>query len=136
MRNIYYAWWADSIIRIRYYNPKMKNWKGRVFELNTILNASNYWVILVWLKYLNILDIPILNIDIFPGTVIDKVVSSIINFGTPFIILNYFLVFYKHRYKKIIEQFQDKKLNIAFPYAIISVALSAITVVVYGVFWS
>ena len=136
MKNTYYAWWADSIIRIRYYNPKMKDWKKRVFALNTILNASNYWVILVWLKYLNIIDIPILNINIFPGDVIDKVVSSIINFGTPFIVLNYFLVFYKKRYEKIVEQYQDRKQNIAFPYAIISMALSAITVIVYSIYWS
>ena len=136
MGNIYYAWWADSIIRIKHFNPKMKDWEKRIFELNTTLNALNYWVIVVWLKYLDIIEIPTLNIDVFPGDVIDKVVSSIINFGTPFIILNYFLVFYKNRYEKIIKQFKDKKLNIAFPYTVISVALSAITVIVYGIFWS
>jgi len=136
MRNIYYAWWADSITRIKHYNPKMKDWKMRVFQLNTLLNSLNLWVIVIWLKYLNILKIPILQIDIFPGDVLDKFLVYIIEFASPFILLNYFLIFYKNRYNKIIQRYKDSKLNIAFPYAIASAALFAITVIVYAIFWS
>jgi hypothetical protein len=136
MKNIYFAWWADSIIRIKVFNPKMQDWEMKIFILNTTLNALNYWVIIIWLKYLNILKIPLLTLDIFPGDVIDNVISAIINFATPFIILNYFLVFQKNRYEKIVSLYQDGKLNIAFPYAVISVCLSAITVLMYGLFWN
>jgi hypothetical protein len=133
--NMYFAWWADSIIRIKTFNPKMQNWKMRVFILNTTLNALDYWIIIIWLKYLNILKIPLLTLDIFPGDVIDNVISAIINFATPFIILNYFLVFRKNRYEKIVLEYQDGNLNIAFPYAVISVFLAAITVLMYSLCW-
>ena len=136
MKNPYYTWWADSIIRIRHFNPNMNDWKMKVFTLNTLLNSINLAVLVIWLNYLNILKIPILETDVFPGDVLDTVFSYIIQFATPFILLNYFLIFHKNRYEKIIPKYKDKKLNIAFPYAIVSASLFAITVIVYAVFWS
>ncbi len=113
----------------------MKDWKIRVFNLNTFLNSLNLCVIVIWLKYLDILTIPVLKIDFFPGDLLDKALIYMIEFASPFIILNYFLIFHKDKYKKIISQYEGEKMNIAFPYAIISVALFAITVIAYAVFW-
>jgi hypothetical protein len=136
MKNLYYAWWADSIIRIRHFNPKMKDWKMRVFILNTFLNSTYIWIIIVWFKYLNIVTIHTIDINFFPGYLIDNVASGIINYASPFILLNYFLIFHRNRYRKIIVQYEDVKLNLAFPYAVITMILAAITVIVYAIFWS
>jgi hypothetical protein len=114
----------------------MKDWKMRVFILNTVLNSLYLWFIVVWLKYLHILTIPTVDINFLPGNILNSVVFSIINFASPIILLNYFLIFHKNRYKKIILQYKDKKLNLALPYTLISAALYGITVVVYAIFWS
>ena len=135
MMNLYYAWWADSIIRIRIHNPRMKDWRVRIFQLNTLLNSLNFWCVFVWLKYLDIYAIPILSVDVFPGDLLDKGCVYMIEFLSPFMLLNYLLVFRGKRYEKIISQYKDKKLNIALPYALVSIFLYVVTVIVYALCW-
>ena len=133
--NLYYAWWADSIIRIRRHNPRMKDWRVRIFQLNTLLNSLKFWCVFVWLKYLDIYAIPILSVDVFPGDLLDKGCVYMIEFLSPFMLLNYLLVFRGKRYEKIISQYKDKKLNIALPYALVSIFLYVVTVIVYALCW-
>jgi len=55
-------------------------------------------------KVFDILKIPLLKIDIFPGNLLDSFVAFSIEFALPFGMLNYFLIFHKDRYKKIVEK--------------------------------
>ena len=104
MKNLFYLYWVDAIIGSKKNNPNNTNWKYTLFIITTTCNAMNLWVILLWLKYFNIFSFEIkFGINIFPGTILNSATESIIRFALPFIILNYFLVFYKDRYKKLNE---------------------------------
>jgi len=52
MKNFYYMIWADSILRFQKYHPERKDWKIAIFILNTWINALNFWIIFLWLKFL------------------------------------------------------------------------------------
>lgn len=45
----------------------------------------------------------ILNIDIFPGTMLDSFTMFLIQFALPCFMLNYFSIFYMGRYKQLLE---------------------------------
>jgi len=101
MRNLYYLYWVDAIVGYRKNIPNSIDWKFTVFTISTVCNALNLFVILLWLKFFNIFSFKF-EINIFPGTMLNSATKFIILFASPFIILNYFLVFYKDRYKKLI----------------------------------
>ncbi len=117
MKNIYYIIWVDSILRYRKSLPKAKDWKLKVFLLNTWVNAINFWTILIWLKFFGIYHLPLIDIEIFPGNILNYFISFTIEFALPFGLLNYFLIFYNDRYKKIIERYSAPKRKYAFIYS-------------------
>lgn len=133
MRNIYYLIWADSILSFRRHHHGKADWKITVFILNTWINAIGLWTILIWLKYFEILNIPKFEIDIFPGTLIDSFVTFTIEFALPFGILNYFLIFYKDRYKIIIEKYSAPPEKLAFIYSAIVALAAFASAILYGV---
>lgn len=132
MKNFYYLIWADSILSIKKYHPKKIDWKITVFILNTWINALSLWIILIWSKYLKILIIPRFHIDIFPGTLIDSFLAFTIEFALPFGILNYFLIFYKDRYKRIIEKYPSPPEKIAFIYSSLVALAAFVSAILYG----
>ena len=132
MKNIYYSLWADSILSFKKYNPDRTDWKIAIFILNTWVNALNFWIIFIWLKFFHILNIPLLSIVVFSSR-IDHFINFTIEFAVPFGILNYFLIFHKDRYKKIIEKYPKPK-RYAFPYSAIVVLGAFISAVLYGIF--
>ena len=132
MKNIYYLIWADSILSIKKYHPQKTNWKITVFILNTLINALSLWIILIWLKYFKVFSITPFRLDIFPGTLIDGFLVFTIEFALPFVILNYFLIFYNDKYKKIIAKYPSPPEKVALIYSSI-VALGAfISAIIYG----
>lgn len=131
MQNIYYIFWADAISRSRKYHPRDKNWKMKVFYINTLVNAMNYWIIFMWLKYFKILDIPLFDIDIFPGRLINNGISFTLNFAAPFAILNYLLVFHNNRYKKILIKYNQSQRNYALIYSMAIIFLTIVSAWIY-----
>jgi hypothetical protein len=49
-----------------------------------------------------------INFDFLPNTMLDSFLSSLITLFLPFIILNYFLIFYRRRYQIIIKESSNK----------------------------
>jgi len=140
MKNLYYLLWIDSIKRIQLYHPNKKNWKQEVWFLNTWMNALNFWIIFIWLKYYDICHIPLIQIDIFPGVMLNAFVPFAIEFALPFGVLNYFLIFHNKRYEKLLKRYEDYKVTskprvggIAFIYSISIVIMSFLTAILYGI---
>ncbi|MGQ1910791.1 hypothetical protein ACT3CE_13505 [Marinifilum sp. RC60d5] len=132
MRNIYYMIWSDAIISFKKHQPDRTNWKFTLFVYITWIHALNWWIIFIWLKYFDVLNIPLITIDVFISDMINKFVAFTIMFALPFGVLNYFLVFHNNRYKKIIQKYRDVKLRYAPIYSF-TIALGAfITAVLYG----
>jgi hypothetical protein len=132
MKNYYYLYWVDAISSIKANNHKRRDWKFSLFTYTIICNALNLWVVLLWLKYFNVLSFKV-QINLFPGTILNSAIGFIIYFATPFILLNYFLIFYRDRYKKLIEIYPHRNGKFAMRYIFISVLLGFISMILYGV---
>ncbi len=127
MRNIYYMIWSDFIQKYRKFHPENKNWKTNLLIFNTHINAINFWIIIIWLKYFKIFTLPLIHIEVFPGDLLNSFSAWVIEFALPFGIINYFLIFYKNRYIKIVEKYK----NIKTPYFLIYA-----TSVIFGALFS
>lgn len=133
MKNYYYLIWADAILSFRRYHPDNSNWKVGVFFLQTSMNALNLWIILLWLKYFNIDIVPDFRLYIFPGTKLNSLLEFAIQFASPCMLLNYFLILYKNRYEKIIAKYGQEETRYAGNYSMIILFLSGISMGLYGV---
>jgi len=132
MKNIYYLIWADAILSFKKHHPNRKNWKSKLFIYITWINALNFWIIILWIKYFNFLEIPKFSVDIFPGKLLDGFVTFTIEFALPFGILNYFLIFYNNRYEKITQKYKDIKFRYAPVYSFTIAILAFVSAIFYG----
>lgn len=130
MRNIYYLFWVDSIVSFRKFNPN-KRWKLPVFILNTWLNALNFWILILWLDFFDLFKVPDFNIDLFPGHILNSFLEFAILFASPFVILNYFLIFYNRRYEMLIEKYNTMKTRYALTYGMVITFLALFSAFFY-----
>jgi len=132
MKNIYYIIWIDSIVRFRNHHPTRADWKRSIFLLNTWIHALNWWIVFIWLKYFDIINIQLIKLDLFPGALFDRFLAFCIVFASPFCILNYFLIFHNDRYKQILSRYSAPKQPYALIYSM-TVAIGAfLTAILYG----
>jgi hypothetical protein len=107
--NWYYEIWVDAIKKAETSKSYMTH-KDKMFVLLSIFsfaqgfNLQTFFIAISPLWKINSL----IWLDIFPGNVIDKIIAGLITFYLPFFIINYFLIFYKGKYKSFIVR---KKLN-------------------------
>lgn len=128
---IYYKIWADAIQRYQKHHPK-QSWKLDVFMLMTCAHTLNAFILALWLKYFDVLVIPFVDVDFFPGKLIDAFLSFALTYSTPFILINYFLIFFKNKFEKVVDRHNDLKFNYAMVYSL-SMAIGAfVSAVLYG----
>ncbi len=132
MRNIYYLIWVDSIQSIRKHHPQKKDWKTAIFIFVTWMNALNFWIIFIWMKYFGI-NIPLIELDLFSWDMIDSLSSFIIEFALPIGLLNYILIFYKNRYEKILDRYKNLRARYGSIYSISMILGAYISGVLYGI---
>ncbi len=133
MRNLYYLIWADAISSFRKHNPERNDWKFVTLVFISWMQALNFWIILLWLKYFNIYIPKQIEIDIFPGDSIDGFLSFSAQFALPFVILNYFLIFYKKRYEKILIKYNNIKIRYVLIYCFSMIGGAFLSAVIYGI---
>jgi hypothetical protein len=124
--------WSDAISSFRKHQPH-KNWKFTLFIYITWMNALNLWTVILWVKYFNILNIPKISIDIFPGTLVNGFLTFSCEFALPFALINYFMIFYNNRYESIVEKYHNIKFRFAPVYSILSALLALFSSIIYGV---
>lgn len=132
MKNIYYLIWSDAILSIRKHHPNKSNWEIAIFVFITTMHAFNLWMVLLWLKYFKILVLPPFRINVFPGDMIDGFLNFTIEFASPFIILNYLLIFHNNRYEKIIAKYKDVKVRYGVIYSITMTLGAYFSAILYG----
>ena len=132
MNNIYYMIWSDAILSFKKYHPDRKDWKFTLFLFITWIHALNWWIVLLWLKFLKIFNIPLISIDVFPGELLNDFFAFTIEFALPFGILNYYLIFYNNRYEKITQKYRDIKTRYAPIYSFTILILAFISAVLYS----
>ena len=94
-------------------------------------NSLNLFVFMLWLKYFKFFSYDV-NIDFMPETIINGALSYIIKFASPFILLNYFLIFRKDRYKMLIEKYSQKKGKFPLTYCLSSIFTGFLSLLLYS----
>ena len=131
MKNIYYSIWVDAIVNIEK-NPKhKKDWKFFSMVYMTLLNALNLGVVLMLLAYIFKFEVIWVRFTILPGTMLNSFVAFIVQFAMPFILLNYVLIFYRNKYKGLIQRYSDKKGKLFAAYLLSSIGLFIACVIAY-----
>lgn len=130
---LYYEMWADAIEAIKKSKSYM-TYKDKVvviFVGFTIAQGFNLVAILLLLSKITTFDL-FINFNIFPGGYLDKALSGIITLYLPFAIINYYLIFYKKKHLKYLE---ERKLNTngkaLFIYFICSIML-VLSIIIIG----
>lgn len=131
MRNVYYLIWVDGIVNSNDYKKKDSAWKISLFIIMTTCTALNLWAVLLWLKFFEIYSF-IIKIDIFPSTILNSAAGFIVQFASPFILLNYFSIFHNDRYEKLIEKYPHKNGKLAMIYTMCSALIGFISMILYG----
>lgn len=130
MRKLYYKIWVDTIVNIKK-NPQHKSdWKFYSMFFMTMLTSLNLITVLMWLGFLG-LKTNFLKISIFPGTMLDSFAMFLIQFALPCILLNYFFIFHRGKYKKLIEEHADRKGKLFLIYMFGTIGVFIIPVLFY-----
>lgn len=130
MRNLYDLLWVDAIVNSKGYKSKESDWKFGVYFIITVANSLNFFVLLLWLEFFNV------NARKFffifeTNTVLTSALGGFLNFGLPFTIINYFAIFYKKRYVKLISKYSSTyNGKLALRYILGSILLVVITVII------
>jgi hypothetical protein len=133
MKNPYYLIWSDSISSIRKHHPKNRNWHIEIFILISGINAINLWIIYIWLKYFKIISLPLLDIKIFPGYVLNSVVSFFLMFSVPVLLINYLLIFHKNKYLKLLERYPVSKYRYGLIYGFTITLVALFSGILYSI---
>lgn len=131
--SLYYLIWSDAISSIKKNHPQKKTWKIEIYIFISWINSINLWILYIWLKFFNLIQIPLPKIDIFPGYVLDSFISFTLIFAFPFLILNYFLLFHKNRYEMILEKYPIKKYRYGSIYTITIILTGFASAILYGI---
>ena len=103
--NWYYEIWLDGIAKAKKTNSGKSNRDKMItllvaFSIAQGLNlVSIYFLVGSFVKFN-----PLLKIDFFPGQYLNTAFSGFLTFYLPFFIGNYFLIFYKNRFLKLMRK--------------------------------
>lgn len=118
--NLFYRLWAEAISR----EEKIRGDKvGKIyaFLFITFCQVLNFFTIIIALKALFFLDYHFfLAIDIFPGRILDGMLSGFLTIIAPFMVFNYLVIFIGKKYKIIQEKYGSNGSKVYFYYVVIS----------------
>lgn len=115
----YYKIWVDCIIKMKSIPANKSDWEYKCMAFMSMAMALQYGVFFtLFEKYISHTDWYNLDIDILPGKNLDAFLSFFILFLLPFLILNYFLIFWRDRYKMLIEKYENNEGNYAIAYVL------------------
>jgi len=104
--SLYYKIWVDGIVKLRSRPQNAGLWKFFAMTFTSMAMALNLVFILFILSDLGITTgILKITVNLFLGTRLDAFVSFFISYLLPFLLINYFLIFYKEKYKKLINRY-------------------------------
>ena len=136
MINWYYKIWAEAIVKEQSKADERPFWKLYTLVPISVLMGINLFTIFYWMKIIvNKHLLLFMPVHIFLGNPLNDFVSVIITFFLPFLILNYLLVIYNERYKKIIKEYGDAKSKYYRNYALISIGILVIPIILKVAFF-
>lgn len=109
MDNLYYRIWIDGILKIKENPLRKEDWKWMIQAYVGIAMALNFALILFLINYLGFTDkILLIEFDVLPFEKLNNFIRFFVSYMLPFLILNYYLIFYKQKYKNLIDVYPYK----------------------------
>ena len=121
---LYYTIWVDCILRAKSQPQNKNNWRFFTMLFMGIAMAINFITFMAILQR-NILQKSFYNLElnIFPGTKLNALISFIILFLLPPMIMNYLLIFRKKRYELLVKKYKYYNEKVFMGYFLGSIAL-------------
>lgn len=105
--NLYYNIWTDCIKKAQSQPRNKDDWKVYTLLFMSIAMTFNLIFLLFIFSEINIINtIPILKINITGITYLDGFLRFFISYLLPFLLINYFFIFYRNRYLKILQKYK------------------------------
>lgn len=113
IKRIYYKVWIDAIkAAVKTNKDGQSSWKSMLLIIFSVSQGFNLLMIFFLIKILFNLNLDIfIHFDLFPGKMLDGFLSAFITLFLPFLLLNYFLVFYKEKYKTLMNEFNGFRMK-------------------------
>jgi hypothetical protein len=134
--NIYYKIWADAISQARNGKTRGNAWKLMPLIAMSVLMGLNLLALFLLLHALNRSLLLLFPVHIFETTGFNTGISVLLTYFLPFVVLNYLLVFVNNRYDGIVQRYHSKNTKLYRNYALISLGLVGIPVLLKVVFFS
>jgi|GEM_PF-389679 len=134
--NIYYKIWADVINRTRKNKSAKKGWKLMPLISMSVLMGLNLLALFLLLHALNRSLLLLFPVDIFETTGYNTGISVLLTYFLPFVMLNYLLIFSNDQYLVIAQNYRSRGSKLYRNYALISVGIVVIPVLLKVVFFS
>lgn len=132
--NLYYKIWVDAIVKLRSRPQNAGIWKYFAMAFMSMAMSLNFMFLMAILQR-NVIktDFYSLDINIFPGTILNSFTSFLILFLSPMIILNYFLIFYRDRYETLIKKYKYSNGKLFLTYFLLSL-IAPLLILYIGMF--
>lgn len=113
IKNIYYRIWVDAIkAAIKTDKNGDNNWKTVSILTFSVAQGINILTIFFLIKLIFKMEFQIfIDFNVFPGNMLDGFLSSFVTLFLPFIIINYFLIFHKSKYKTLLNKYDGFKMK-------------------------
>jgi hypothetical protein len=127
--NIYNKIWVDCIVRLKSLPKNKDNWELKAMIMMTMAMTFNFALVMAILQR-NILGYYFYKLDFsFLPERTGNVISFIILFILPCLIINYLLIFRKRRYRRLIEKYPYYNGKLSLAYILISMFLPIVLLV-------
>lgn len=133
--NLYYRIWVDAIKHGQNKRNRESGWKTMLMVIMCILQGLNLLVLLYVLRWVSGGRMPIvLPWGLFHNRGYNVMLSMILTFFVPFLILNYLLIYYNNRYQQLVAIYPDSGGKLYGRYAMISLGLIVVPLILKFVF--
>lgn len=130
MLSTYYKIWVDAIVLEKSKKGDEGNWKAFTIIPISLLQGINLLTLIFVFRIFTHGSVPVvLSFDIFRERALNTFISGALTFFIPFVILNYLLVFYNHRYIDLLKIYNDSKGKLYRNYFFITVGVIVVPLI-------
>ena len=130
MLALYYRIWVDVIMRAKSRPESRENWPVGTMIFMSISMTLNFLLIMTILQK-HIIGSYFYHIDLnFLPKRLNNVINFIVLFILPCFFVNYFLIFYKHKYRELLKKYPYRNGKLFLTYFTISMFLTLALLIV------
>ena len=121
--NLYYKIWVDSIMRLKSLPSNQDNWQIKSIITMSVARTFNF-ILLMAIIQRNILGCYFYKLNIkFLSNYENIILTILVLFLLPVVIINYFLIFRDKRYEKLVQKYPYYNGKLFIGYFLISLFL-------------